>query len=242
MKENLCDAKRLSLTGNQLKIIAMVAMFLGHLALAFDPRNGVVIAFGRIAFPIFAYMIAEGCRYTKNRAKYLSLIATLAALMQIGGYVINHSLEMSILVSFSLAIVAIFSFDVILLDNRIGRKLLAIFPLILVALVIFILPIYIKDLGFYIVYGPIGVLLPVAIYYSEGRVQKLLSATILLALIAYTTDYFQQWYSLMAVPFLALYNGKRGKANMKYLFYVFYPIQRLITVAIQYAITYFSLK
>ena len=242
MKENVGDAKRLSLTGNQLKIIAMVAMFLGHLALAFDPRNGVVIAFGRMAFPIFAYMIAEGCRYTKNRAKYLGLIAALAALMQIGGYIINRSLEMSILISFSLAIVAIFSFDVILLDKRIGRKLLAIFPLALVALVIFVLPIYLKDSGFYIVYGPLGVLLPVAIYYSDGKVQKLLSATIILALIARTTGYFQQWYSLMAIPLLALYNGKRGKLKMKYFFYVFYPLQRLIIMAIEYALAYFSMK
>ncbi len=242
MKENVGDAKRLSLTGNQLKIIAMVAMFLGHLALAFDPRNGVVIAFGRMAFPIFAYMIAEGCRYTKNRAKYLGLIAALAALMQIGGYIINRSLEMSILISFSLAIVAIFSFDVILIDKRIGRKLLAIFPLALVALVIFVLPIYLKDSGFYIVYGPLGVLLPVAIYYSDGKVQKLLSATIILALIAHTTGYFQQWYSLMAIPLLALYNGKRGKLKMKYFFYVFYPLQRLIIIAIEYALAYFSMK
>lgn len=231
-----------SLTGNQIKIIAMAAMFFGHLALTFDPNNSLVIAFGRTSFPIFAYMIAEGCRYTKNRAKYLGLIASLAALMQLGGYLVNRSLEMSILVSFSLAIAAIFSFDVILRKNKIVKKLLMLLPLALIALVVFVLPIHLKGTGFYIVYGPIGVLLPVAIYYSEGRVQKLLSATILLALIAHTTGYFQQWYSLMAIPLIAMYNGKRGKANMKYLFYVFYPLQRLIIVAIQYAIAYFSLK
>ena len=240
MKENTGGISIFSLTGNQLKIIAMVAMFFSHLALAFDPQNRVVIAFGRLAFPIFAYMIAEGCQYTKNRGKYLSLIALLAALMQIGGYVINHSFEMSILVSFTMAIIAIYAFDVILGAGNVIKKILMILPLALVVLVTFVLPIYLKGIGFYIVYGPIGVMLPIAIYYSKSKVQKLLSAAVLLAFIAYTTGYFQQWYSLMAIPLLALYNGKRGKLKLKYLFYIFYPLQRLIIVAIEYAIAYFA--
>ena len=32
-----------------------------------------------------------------------------------------------------------------------------------------------------------------------------------------------QFYALMALPLLMLYSGKRGKWNMKYFFYVFYP-------------------
>ena len=32
-----------------------------------------------------------------------------------------------------------------------------------------------------------------------------------------------QWYALLALPLLALYNEKRGKARLKYLFYIFYP-------------------
>ena len=108
-----------------------------------------------------------------------------------------------------------------------------ILPLALVVLVTFVLPIYLKGIGFYIVYGPIGVMLPIAIYYSKSKVQKLISAAVLLAFIAYTTGYFQQWYSLMAIPLLALYNGKRGKAKMKYVFYVFYPAHLVILYGIQ---------
>ena len=38
----------------------------------------------------------------------------------------------------------------------------------------------------------------------------------------------RQWFSLVSLVFLMLYNGKRGKANLKYLFYVFYPTHQAI--------------
>nr|MBQ4319591.1 hypothetical protein [Clostridia bacterium] len=33
-----------------------------------------------------------------------------------------------------------------------------------------------------------------------------------------------QWYSLLVLPLLLLYSGKRGQLNTKYFFYVFYPL------------------
>jgi hypothetical protein len=32
-----------------------------------------------------------------------------------------------------------------------------------------------------------------------------------------------QWYGLLTIPLLALYDGTRGKANIKRLFYLYYP-------------------
>ena len=51
---------KLGLTNNQLKIIAMVSMLLDHMGLLFFPDEQIFRILGRIAFPIFAYMIAEG--------------------------------------------------------------------------------------------------------------------------------------------------------------------------------------
>ena len=60
------------ISGNQLKIIALVAMTWDHMGKQLFPQIGWLQIVGRLAFPIFAYMIAEGCAYTKNRKKYLA--------------------------------------------------------------------------------------------------------------------------------------------------------------------------
>lgn len=43
-----------------------------------------------------------------------------------------------------------------------------------------------------------------------------------------------QFYSLFALVFLALYNGKRGKYKLKYFFYLFYPAHLAVLWAIRY--------
>ena len=78
-----------------------------------------------------------------------------------------------------------------------------------------------------IIYGLAGVLFPVAVYYAPGRFWKLVAAAVMTAFLGFTLPgYSQQWWALMAIPLLALYNGRRGEANLKYLFYIFYPLQR----------------
>ena len=56
------------LTKNQLKILAMVCMTLDHIGAAFFPQAVWLRVIGRLAFPLFSYCIAEGCRYTRNKA------------------------------------------------------------------------------------------------------------------------------------------------------------------------------
>ena len=62
-------------TGNELKLIAMIAMTCDHVGLQLLPGVPVLRIIGRLALPIYAYMIAEGCRYTRSRKKYLLRIA-----------------------------------------------------------------------------------------------------------------------------------------------------------------------
>ena len=54
------------LTNNQLKLIALVTMTLDHIGVVLFPQAQWLRIVGRLAFPIFAYMIAEGCRHTAN--------------------------------------------------------------------------------------------------------------------------------------------------------------------------------
>lgn len=102
---------KFSLSGNQLKIIALIAMTCDHAGLQMLPQFPILRIIGRIAFPIFAYFIAEGCRYTRDRKKYLLTMAGFAAVCQLVYYFATGSLYMSVLVSFTVAIGLIYLMD-----------------------------------------------------------------------------------------------------------------------------------
>ncbi|MBR6552622.1 MAG: hypothetical protein IKT89_07260, partial [Clostridia bacterium] len=69
--------KKFGLTNNQLKIIAMFSMLLDHIGKVLLPQYPILQIIGRLAFPIFAFMIAEGCFYTKNKTRYFLTIFLL---------------------------------------------------------------------------------------------------------------------------------------------------------------------
>lgn len=68
-----------------IKIIASICMLLDHFGTIF-PVFGVSEIFrliGRISFPIYAYMIAQGCKYTKNIDKYILRLGIFAIISEI---------------------------------------------------------------------------------------------------------------------------------------------------------------
>lgn len=79
-----------------------------------------------------------------------------------------------------------------------------------------------KEQNFRIDYSFMGMLLPVVIYYSHTKTIKIISACLILGVMAFLNE--NQIFAFMALPFLLLYNGERGKLNIKYLFYIFYPL------------------
>ncbi len=76
---------------------------------------------------------------------------------------------------------------------------------------------------FYVDYGFYGVLLPVAIYFGRNHFEKLCLGLVFLVLLAMDSGAVQ-WWALLTLPLLALYNGQRGKWKMKWLFYLYYPL------------------
>ena len=60
------------LSGNMLKFIAAFTMVIDHLGFFIFKDVLIFRIIGRITFPIFSYLIAEGCRYTKNKIVYIS--------------------------------------------------------------------------------------------------------------------------------------------------------------------------
>lgn len=214
------------LTGNQLKILAMITMTIDHIGLELLPQWGFLRLIGRLAMPIYAYMIAEGCRYTHSRGKYLGRLAAMAALCQIVYFFAMDSLYQCILVTFSLSVCLIWA-----LDYEEARKAPA-FSLV-IALGIYVLCRWLPEYlpGFDIDYGFFGVLLPVLVYFGKDKRQKLIGLTVGLVLLAADCGGIQ-WLALAAVPVLALYNGQRGKAGIGPLFYWYYPVHLVVIYGI----------
>ena len=211
------------LTGNQLKIIALIAMTLDHAGKLLWPGCVWMQVVGRLAFPIFAYMVAEGCTYTKNRKKYLGMMAGLAFVCQLVYLVAMGSLYQSVLVSFTLSIVLIYIVDWAKGTGKVWLALvLAVVSYGTAWFLSVELPVVLWRTDYNIDYGFAGIMLVVGIYYAKGRVAKLAMATVMLAALGITFEGIQ-WYGLLALPLLALYGGERGKYKLKYLFYIYYP-------------------
>ena len=101
----------IGLTNNQLKILALIFMTVDHIGVRLFPKYTILRIIGRLAYPIFAYMIAEGCRYTRNKKRYILTMAAFAAVCQIVYFFAMNSLYQCILVTFTLSIALILAFD-----------------------------------------------------------------------------------------------------------------------------------
>ena len=213
------------LNGAVLKIIAMIAMTFDHVGLILldDYRPFRII--GRLAFPIFAYLLAEGCFYTKHKKRHFLEVFLVALVCQIGYFVAEGDMYLNVLFTFSLSIPLVY-----LLFAVKNKKAPAALFLGAVALVI-ALCVLLERVGVYFDYGYAGVLLPVFAALGNKKSEKLLLTAVGLLLLAFIMQ-GNQWWGLMALLPIALYDGTRGRVRNKYAFYVFYPLHMIVIYGI----------
>ncbi len=228
------------LSGNALKLIGAAFMVCDHIGMMLLPEVIILRILGRIAFPIFAFLIAEGCRYTKNKLRYFLTLFLCGAVCQTVFYFYGGSLEMCVFVTFSLSVLNIYALQ--LFKNTLCsaaspiKKILSVLPFITALCVTWVLNI-ILDID----YGFFGCILPVfaAILHtpksSSTRAFQILdkipfhALMTAIGMIPLAVERGGiQIFALLAVPFLLLYSGKRGKLKMKYFFYIFYPAHLVI--------------
>ena len=210
------------LTNNQLKLIALVSMTLDHIGAVLFPQVQWLRIAGRLAYPIFAYMIAEGCRHTRHMGKYFATMAVLALGCQLVDFFARGSLYQSILVTFSLSIGCIWLLQTARKTKNTLWLLLSVAGIAGTYFLCNGLPALLPDTDYCVDYGFIGAMIPVLVYFGKNKYQRLLYLLMGLALLASDMANIQ-YYSLLAAPLIALYNGQRGKWKLKWLFYVYYP-------------------
>ena len=226
MKDNIIEftpgTKARGLSGNALKIIALITMTVDHIGYYIFPYSLIFRIVGRLAFPIFAYMIAEGCRYTHNKKKYLLTVFGVGAVCQIFSLIFEKSLYFNIMISFSLSILMTFALQ----RAKSKKDFTAWAEFVVLVLLVFslteIAPRLFPYADFQFDYGFVGMLIPVVLSQLPDKRIKLAAEALLLIILSVNISKYQL-FSLFALIPLAFYNGKRGKMNIKYLFYAYYP-------------------
>ena len=230
--ENFFGCKK-GLNSNIIKIIALLTMTIDHIGVMLFPTIKIFRIIGRISFPLFAFCIAEGCKYTKNRLKHFLMIFILGVICQVVFYFTSGDIFQGILISFSLSILLIYSYDYAIKTKKLWAFLLVIGLIVVIALLNFLLPLAFKKGEFYFDYGFTGIMLAFLIYIPKNYKLKVIFAFIGTILVAIESSYSLQWWSLFSIIILAFYNGKNGKLNIKYLFYIYYPLHFAILYGIQ---------
>jgi hypothetical protein len=237
---------KLPLSGNTLKILAAIFMTIDHIGLLFFPGESVFRIIGRLAFPIFAFMIAEGARYTRNKLKYFLQLFILGVICQIVYFIADGSLYMCILITFSLSLLILFAlkeFKIALFEKKRNGKRIALTSFLLIGAVALA---YIACEYLEIDYGFGGVLCPVfaSIFDFHGvevpekikALDRVWARTLTfgagILIHALCSELSIQIYALYALILLLLYSGERGRYKMKYFFYLFYPIHLVVLYGI----------
>ena len=195
------------MTGFQLKLLAMLAMTADHIGAVFFPEIPLLRWIGRLAMPVLSFFIGEGLRHTRSPRRYLLRLTGFALLSELpfdlafyGGIEWGHQNVYFTLALGLLALWAIQSRDMegwlLALTAALAAELLGC------------------DYGMY------GVLLILLLdRFHRARSEQLAAAALLnLAFFGLQT----QTLSLIALPLLWLYNGKRGRDDRR-LFYLYYP-------------------
>ena len=208
----------LALSGNALKILAAVTMTIDHIGMLFFPTQMLWRMIGRLAMPIFAFMIAEGCHYTRSKLRYFLMVLGLGVLCQTVYVVVANDWYLCMPISFAMSILLCWALELTMKKRSL---------LYGAALALGIAGVYLLTERMRLDYGFWGCMLAVFSYLPrvvkpQDRGLPVLFLGIGLVLLSCHSSVWQ-WYSLLALPVLLLYSGKRGKWKMKYFFYIFYP-------------------
>ena len=238
-------AVRKTLNANQLKLIAMAAMTVDHVTWAVFPgyrTDWYIILLhiiGRMAAPIFWFFVAEGYHYTHDIKKY-ALRLFLFAIISHFAYNFAFGIpfvpfrttvfnQTSVIWALALGLVSLS-----IVENPEIKQWQKTILIILIAVIAFCAD-----------WSSIAVLAITDIGTNRGNFKKQMTRMMMwVAVYAVVYAVFispvygiVQMFTVLTIPLLKMHNGERGKSkNMKWLFYVYYPLHLVICGIIRIAL------
>lgn len=243
--------RRYGLSAAALKYLAALSMLVDHMGVVFPTMAAdmglpawadlLPRLIGRLAFPIFAYFLAEGCRRTRFFSRYLLRLGLFALLSQVPFTLATGTWGGSVILTFFLAAGAIWAFE--RLSAKGHTPAAASLPLLAACvlafncdygfpavLLIFTLYLCGEDRKKLLLCLGIGLALIYLVYQPFVGILTLpwLSASLIGSYLAYALP-LQILYCLCAEAALLLLAGYRGQLGIqnKWFFYVFYPAHLL---------------
>lgn len=241
------------LNSNELKLIAIIAMTVDHIAWAMfdgyptEPLPIIMHIIGRLTCPIMCYFIAEGYHYTKNINKYTFRLFAFAVISHFAYiFASNNFVDFKSFIPFyygdflnQTSVMWSLAWGLVMLRIADNPKIKSAYKILLVILICIItLP---SD------WSCIASLCIMAIGTNRGNFKKQM-AWMIFYVALYSLVYFfaidkiygiLQMGVVLSIPIIAMYNGNRGKNEkinkfMKWFFYIFYPLHLFIIGLINY--------
>ena len=235
------------LTANMLRTIAILLMLSDHIWATAMNLSDWMTYIGRMAFPIFAFQIAEGFVHTSNFKKYALRLLGFAIVTEIPFNFFYSSrffnpYHQNVLFTLLLGLLAIKVIDGIK-KNRSGKNIaLSVLYLLLILLA--------SVIGF-VDYGHLGMLTVVMFYLMRdfpfawlGQLVGMILLNITffeglvfpVEILGKTFEIPSQGFAVFALIPIWLYGGRKGKSSkaLQYGFYAFYPVHMLVLYLIKY--------
>jgi hypothetical protein len=232
-----------------LKIIAVTAMLADHIGHVFPdlPFALLLRMIGRLAFPVFAFLIAEGYRHTKDVRRYALRLLTLAVISEIPfDLAVNAGQPSPVWIDFRhqnvfftlfLGLCAVWALDRF---TKLRRPYIG--WLIMLSCAVLAQQIHAD-------FGTFGVAVITVFYYFRGDHRRIAAAFCSIAAIRFlfvsgllapsgSADPYSALLGLLSVfalPLIFAHNGKKGYAakSVQWGFYWFYPVHLLFLFLIK---------
>lgn len=241
--------KRIEFTSAALHILAMILMLMDHLWATVLTGQEWLTCAGRVAFPIFAFLIVEGYFHTGNFKRYILRLFAFALLSEIPfnlmySGVVFYPYQQNVLWTFILGLLGI---ELMEKARKKGKPIL----FVLVAAVVVLFGYAIGMLSMVDYYGT-GVLTVFVFYFFRKRkwwcllgqiaalywinVELLAGQYYDVTVFGFDFMLYQQGLALLALIPIWLYRGQQGHHSkpFKYFCYAFYPVHMLILGLIIY--------